>query len=222
MAKHSRVFIRSGNNLLYLMWAQFDANGDVYMGLTAKGSGGLEQVYDPNLGHVLARDIYAPQSNGSLKLSFHSSGQYKLTGRMGLNEDSQDRVTVTGPPLAEIAAPRMMAEVLLPTRLQPTTVWPSVYDLTLDISPGPPPPHRCAIFCMPKRCYEEVLQQTVPLVETSEWECIDAFTDGLQVWAWIIRKSKNDKVPWPRYLVYFPGIPKWGQPNRKTVSATVL
>jgi hypothetical protein len=95
------------------MWAQFNANGDVYMGLTAKGTGGLEQVYDPNLGHVLARDIYAPQSNGSLKLSFHSSGKYKLTGRMGLSEDSQDRVTVMGPPLAEIAAPRMMAEVLL-------------------------------------------------------------------------------------------------------------
>jgi hypothetical protein len=219
VTKHSSVFIKSGDNLSYLMWAQFDANGDVYMGLTAKGSGRLEQVYDPHLGHVMAREIYAPQCNGSLRFSFHSSGRYKLTGLMGLGEDSQDRVTVTGPPLAEIAEPRMMAEVLLPSQLQPTTRVLSIYDLTLDVSHGPPPPHRCAIFCMSKRCYEEVLQQTVPLVQTSEWECKHAFTDGLQVWAWVIRKSKNDKVAWPRYLVYFPGIPKWGRSNTETASA---
>jgi hypothetical protein len=193
------------------MWAQFETNGDVYIGLKAQGSGGLEQVYDPNLGHVLASEIYAPQSDENLKISFHISGQYKLTGRMGLSKDAQDRVTVMGPPLADISVPRMMAEVLLPGHLPPACHTPSAYDITLDISPGLPPPHRCAILCMSKLCYEEALQQTVPLVETSEWECKEAFTNGLQVWAWVVRKSKNDKVQWPRYLVYFPGIPKWGQ-----------
>jgi len=146
MTKHSRIFIKSGSDLFYLMWAQFEVNGDVYMGLTAKGSGGLEQVYDPNLGKVLAKDIVAPQSDESLKISFHASGQYKLAGRMGLSEDALDRVTVAGPQLADISEPRMMAEILLPTHLPRTTRTPSVYDISLDISPGPPPPHRCAIF----------------------------------------------------------------------------
>lgn len=212
MAKHSRIFIKSGDALFYLMWAQFEVNGDVYMGLTAKGSGGLEQVYDPNLGKVLAKDIVAPQSDESLKISFHATGQYKLTGRMGLSENSVDRVTVTGPRLADISEPRMMAEILLPAHLPHATRKPSAHDISLNISPGPPPPHRCAIFCMPKQRYEEVLQGTTKLVDTSEWECTDAFTDGLQVWVWTIRKSNNDRVAPLRYLVYFPGFPKWGQP----------
>jgi hypothetical protein len=212
MAKHSRIFIKSGSDLFYLMWAQFEVNGDVYMGLTAKGSGGLEQVYDPNLGKVLTKDIVAPQSDESLKISFHATGHYKLAARMGLNEDALDRVTVTGPRLADISEPRMMAEILLPAHLPCTTRTPSAYDISLDISPGPPPPHRCAIFCMSNQRYNEVVQGTTKLVDTSEWECRHAFTDGLQVWVWTIRKSANDRVIPPSYLVYFPGSPKWGQP----------
>ena len=195
-----------------MMWAQFEDNGDVYMGLTAKGTGGLEQVYDPKLGKVLAKDIFAPQSDETLKISFHASGQYKLTGWMGLNEDSRDRVTVTGPRLADISEPRMMAEILIPAHLPHAQCEPSAHDISLDISPGPPPPHRCAIFCMSTQRYEEVLQGTTKLVDTSEWECTDAFTDGLQVWVWTIRRSTNDTAIPPRYLVYFPGFPKWGQP----------
>jgi len=195
------------------MWAQFESSGDVYMGLTAEGSGSLELVFDPNLGRLRPENIVAPQSFENLKISFHATGKYKLSGLMGLNKDSLDRVSVTGPRLADISEPRMMAEILLPTRLPRATRNPSEHDITLDISPGPPPPHRCAIFCMPKQRYEEVLQRATKLVDTSEWECTDAFTDGLQVWAWSIRKSKNDNVPPPRYLVYFPGIPKWGQPR---------
>jgi len=211
MAKHSRIFIKSGNTLSYLMWARFEGNGDVYMGLTAKGAGGLEQVYDPKLGKVLAKDIFAPQSYGTLKISFHASGQYKLTGCMGLSEDSQDRVTVIGPRLADISEPRRMAEILLPAHLPQAQCKPSAHDISLDISPGPPPPHRCAIFCMSKKRYEEVLQGTTKLVDTSEWECTDAFTDGFQVWVWTVRRSTNDTAILPQYLVEFPGFPKWGQ-----------
>lgn len=213
MAKHSRVFIKSGNDLAYFMWTQFETSGDVYMGLTAEGSGSLELVFDPNLGRLRPENVVAPQSFENLKISFHATGKYKLSGLMGLNKDSLDRVSVTGPRLADISEPRMMAEILLPTHLPRATRNPSEHDITLDISPGPPPPHRCAIFCMPMQRYEEVLQGTTKLVDTSEWECTDAFTDGLQVWAWSIRKSKNDNVPPLRYLVYFPGIPKWGQPR---------
>lgn len=88
MAKHSRVFVESGSDLFYLMWAQFETNGDVYMGLTAKGSGGIEQVYDPDLGKVFAKDLVVPQTDEDLRIPFHASGQYKLAGRMGLNQDS--------------------------------------------------------------------------------------------------------------------------------------
>jgi len=220
MAKHSRVFVKSANNLFYLMWAQFETNGDVYVGLTVKGSGGIDLVYDPDLGKVLAEDLVAPQTDEDLKISFHSSGLYKLSGRMGLNEDSVDRVTVTGPRLVDISESRMMVEILLPAHLPRTTRRPSAYDISLDISSGPPPPHRCAIFCMPKQRYEEVLQGTTKLVDTSEWECTHAFTDGLQVWAWTIRKSVNDKAIPSRYLVYFPGITRWGRPSSGEWSKT--
>ena len=213
MAKHSRVFIKSGNDLFYLMWTQFETNGDVYMGLTADGSGSLELVFDPNLGKLRAESIVAPQSVENLKISFHATGKYKLSGQMGLNRDSLDRVSVTGPRLADISEPRMMAEILLPAHLPRATHGPSMYDISLDITPGSPPPHRCAILCMSKERYDDVLQGKTKLVDTSEWECSDAFSDGSQVWVWTIRKSVNDKMIPRRYLVFFPGIPKWGQPS---------
>ena len=213
MAKRSRVFVKAGNDLFYLMWVQFETSGDVYMGLTAKGSGRIEQVYSPDLGKVLAKDLVGPQTDEDLKISFHASAQYKLSGLMGLNQDSLDRVTVTGPRLADISETRMMAEILLPTHIPRATCEPAANDICLDISPGPPPPHRCAIFCMPKQRYEEVLQGATKLVDTSEWECTDAFTGGSQVWAWAIRKSAKDRVISPRYFVYSPGITKWGHPS---------
>jgi len=194
------------------MWTAFSSDGSVLMGLTAKGRGSLEFVLDPNLGEVRAEDIVAPQSAKDLKISFHVTGQYKLSGQMGLNKDSLDRVTVTGPRLADISEPRMMTEILLPARLSRATRQPSVYDISLDISPGPPPPHRCAILCMSKERYDRFLTEKSKLVDTSEWECTDAFTNGSQVWVWTIRKSVRDKVIPRRYLVFFPGFPKWGQP----------
>src|SRR5437588_259819 len=127
---------------------------------------------------------------------------------MGLREDSRDRVTVIGPRLSDISEARMMAEILLPAHLPRAARAPSMYDICLDVTPGPPPPHRCAIFYMPKKRYEDVLQGTTKLVDTSEWECTDAFTDGMQVWAWSIRRSTNDRVSPSRYRIYFPGIPK--------------
>ena len=213
MPKHSRIFIKSGSHFFYLMWAQFETNGDVYMGLTANGSGSLELAFDPNLGELRSEDIVVPQSVEKLKISFHASGKYKLAGQVGLNKDSLDRVSVTGPRLADISEPRMMAEILLPAQLPHATHTPSMYDISLDISPGPPPPHRCAILCMSKERYGDVLQGETKLVDTSEWECTAAFSDGSQVWAWTIRKSVNDKMIPRRYLVFLPGIPKWGQPR---------
>lgn len=210
----SRIFIKSSNGLICLMWANFSTDGSVLMGLTIKGIGSVEQLLDPKLGELRAKDIIAPKSTKDLKLSFHKSGRYKLSGEMGLNNHSVDRVTMVGPPLAEISEPRMMAEILLPANLARTVRSPSQYDICLDILPGPPPPHRCAIFCMSREHYDRLLKEKSKLVDTSEWECTDAFASDCQVWVWTIRKSVTDKVIPPRYLLFFPGIAKWGHPNQ--------
>jgi hypothetical protein len=195
------------------MWADFSTDGSVLMGFPKAVIGSVEAVLDPNLGEVRGRDIIAPKSSNDLKLSFHKSGQYKLSGYMGLSDDTVDRVTMTGPPLADISEPRMMAEILLPANLFGPKRRMSNYDICLDITPGPPPPHRCAIFCMSKEWYDRCIKEKIKLVDTSEWECVAAFSNGSQAWVWAIRKSVNDRTIPTRYLLYFPGIAKWGQPN---------
>ena len=91
MATHSRIFVKAGENLFDFMWADVSADGSVLMGLTQEGDGGVELVLDPDLGELRPQDIVAPTSVGALKLSFHATGQYKLSARMGKDRCSLDR-----------------------------------------------------------------------------------------------------------------------------------
>jgi hypothetical protein len=213
MAKHSRIFLKVGEDLFDFMWADVSADGSVLMGLTQEGDGGIELVLDPALGELRPQDIVAPTSVGSLKLSFHATGQYKLSAQMGKDPSSLDRATVTGPRLADIAEPRRMAEFLLPARLPRATKVLSENDIALDVSDAPPPPHRCVISCMSMERLDRFISRGSLIVDTSLWECTHALTTGHQAWVWTFRKSRNDREVPPRFIAFLHGFPKWGQPS---------
>lgn len=212
--RHGRIFIKSGDALFEFMWAGMAKDGSVLMGLTQQGEGSIELVLDPHLGELRPDDLIAPKDVERLKISFHATGHYKLSGRMGRDASAVDRITVTGPRPNEIVEPRLMAKILLPERLPKAKRKPSDYDIILDITKGAPPPHRCAISCMSVARYGKFIASNELVVDTSEWECTNAFTNGPQVWTWTFRKSKNDKEIPNRFLIFLPGFPKWGQaPN---------
>jgi hypothetical protein len=213
MAKHSRIFVKSGDSLFDFMWADVSADGSVIIGLTQDGDGGIELVLDPELGELRPQDIVAPTSVGALKLSFHATGQYKLTARMGKDQCSLDRATVTGPRLIDILEPRRMAEFLLPAQLPRATKGVSENDIALDVSEAPPPPHRCVVSCMPLERFERHIAGGAPFVDTSEWESTHALVTGSQAWVWTFRKSRNDRETPPRFIAFVHGFPKWGQPS---------
>lgn len=212
--QHGRIFIRSRDALLEFMWARMAKDGSMLMGLTGQGEGAIELVLDPHLGELKVEDMVAPKDVGAMKISFHASGHYKLSGHMGRSENAVDRITVTGPRLDEIIEPRLMAEILLPEKLPVAKRKPSDHDIVLDITEGLPPPHRCAISCMSVECFEKFVASNELVVDTSLWESTNAFTNGPQVWTWTFRKSRNDKQIPKRFLFFLPGFPKWGQaPN---------
>jgi len=217
MATHSRIFVRSGETLFDFMWADVSADGSVLMGLTQDGDGGVELVLDPDLGELRPQDIVAPTSVGALKLSFHATGQYKLSATMGKDHCSLDRATVTGPRLADISEPRRMAEFLLPAQLPRATKAVTENDIALDVSGAPPPPHRCVISCMSIERFERHIASGSRFVDTSEWESTHALTAGSQVWVWTFRKSRNDREIPPRFIAFVHGFPKWGQPSNAGV-----
>jgi len=209
--RHSRIFLKSGSSQYDFMWADISTDGSILMGLTHEGQGGIELVLDPDLGELRPQDIAAPETVEELKISFHANGDYKLSSRMGRNSESIDRATVTGPRPADISEPRIMAELLLPTHLPRATRQLSKRDIVLDISMAPPPPHRCAISCMPTERLERFLATDSCMWDTSEWECIDALITGSLAWVWTFRKSRNDRELPERFIVFLPGFPKWGR-----------
>jgi hypothetical protein len=217
MAKHSRIFVKAGDRLFDFMWADVSSDGSVLMGLTQDGEGGVELVLDPDLGELRPQDIVAPQSVGALKLSFHATGHYKLSGQMGRDQCSIDRATVTGPRLAEISEPRRMAEFFIPAQLPRTSRDFTNNDIALDISDAPEPPYRCLISCMSVERFERHMGSGGRFVDTSVWESTNALTTGRQVWVWTFRKSRNDREIPPRFIAFLPGFPKWGRPSNAGV-----
>jgi hypothetical protein len=211
MPRHSRIFVKVGGNLFDFMWADFTEDGSVLMGLTQEGEGSVELVLDPDLGELRPQDIVAPQSIGALKLSFHASGHYKLSGQMGRDHCSLDRATVTGPRLAEICEARRMAEFFVPAQLPRASRAFTENDIALDISDAPPPPYRCLISCMALERFERHIADGSRFVDTSLWESTHALTTGAQVWAWTFRKSRNDRKIPPRFIAFLPGFPRWGR-----------
>ncbi len=193
------------------MWADVSADGTVVMGLRFNGNSEIELVLDKELGELRPPQVITTQVVGPLKLSFHATGHYKLTARMGKENDSMDRATVVGPKLSDIDEPRRMAEILLPLDLPVATKQFTENDIALDITTAPPGPLRCVISCMSKTHFERIMVAHTRFVDTSIWECNHALETGEQVWSWVMRRSATDTEYPNRFLVFLAGDIKWGQ-----------
>jgi hypothetical protein len=103
--KTSKVFVKRGDSLSTLLWADMsDKDGSVMLGIPAKGSGGILHVSDTDVQYP-SHELITEESKGHEKISFHVSGQYKLLSKVGKTEDTLDRATVEGVRLSEIQEP---------------------------------------------------------------------------------------------------------------------
>ncbi|MDO8414544.1 MAG: hypothetical protein Q7S51_12235 [Gallionellaceae bacterium] len=193
------------------MWADVSADGTVVMGFRFPGNSEVELVLDKDIGEISPPQLITTQVVGALKLSFHATGQYKLTAPMGKSLDSMDRATVVGPKLSYIDKPRRMAEILLPLDLPVATKQITENDILLETTTAPPGPLRCVISCMSKNYFEQIVAEKARFVDTSIWECVHALETGEQVWSWVMRRSMNDTEYPNRFLVFLAGDVKWGQ-----------
>ena len=211
-AKHSRIYVKNTQHLLDFMWADVSADGTVVMGFRFSGHGEVELVLDKELGNLRPPQVKTTRVDGRLKLSFHATGQYKLTTQLGKAYDSMDRATVVGPKLSDIDKPRLMAEIFLPRNLSAATKKITERDILLETTFAPPGPLRCAIYCLSKKNFERINAEGTKFVDTSIWEYVHALETGDQVWSWIMRRSAKDTVCPNRFLVFLAGDVKWGQP----------
>ncbi len=212
--KSSKVFIRSGTGTVEFMWADVLSDGSVKMGLLSAGTEDIEFAVDPIRGEVRRPDLISEQRVGRPEITFHPSGKYKLTGRMGLQRDALDRATVEGPPLTAISAPRRMLEIVLPRVLPEARLTPQAADIVLTAAAGDNHPLRCTISCMAKEEANRFVDSSGTFfVETSAWECTGALENDSHVWTWTLRSSRADQHFSEKLYMMLLGPVKWGRPS---------
>ena len=208
--KSSKIFIQTQEGLTEFMWANMTADGTIILGFPWEGKQLVELVMN-NEEHLHPKDIVIKEVIGKPKISFHPSGQFKLTALMGKSESAIDRVTVNGPQLSDISGPERMVEILIPKQLPKTNIFPTSKDIVLDATTAPKQPFRCTIFCASAAKTEEVLKSDNAFVDTSSWEFIHALQNETHAWIWILRTSRNDNVYVNGIKIVLLGPVKWGK-----------
>ena len=204
----SKIFIRYNGELCDFMWANVGPDGTAMFCFVENGKHLIETIFDEKLGELRPGDFIEEKKLNNPKISFHPSGRYKLSTRVGLSSDSIDRCTIIGIPLKEISTPRRMMEVLLLGLLKKASTEPTKRDIVLDGTDFKKGPLRVTLTCLGDEALQ-ILPSFVRVVNTSMCE----FSDGLEfdslIWLFTLRISERDHIL-PNHLRFFiPGIIKW-------------
>ena len=159
--KSCKIFLARGEQEpVEFMWADVTSDQSVMIGLLGEAVEEVEFAVDQERGEIRKPVLVTERRLAQPKVTYHASGQYKLSGRMGLDSLNLDRATVEGPPLAGIAAPRRMMEILVPGALPPSRLVPTERDIVLTAPEGVGP-LRCTISCMAKTEYQQIAEGTL-------------------------------------------------------------
>lgn len=210
----SRIFVKSTSEKIhYMLWGDVNSKGDVMFGLPYKGSGQIEVVFDQDRRLLRPSDIVAPKVSEHTKATFHISGHYKLTHKMGKSEDSVDRATVVGKPLDQILEPTQMAILLLPKVLpsgeQPKDQFDPAKDVLLDLSGAPQQPMRCTICCVSKEQANRFFSEKI--TPNTIWQCATVLESATHAWVITFHVSSDDEIYPDRVIFGILGQPKWGR-----------
>lgn len=212
----SKIFINHSNGLCDFLWANMSSDGSVIIGFSERGNETTHAIFDKERGELRPNDFKESVPIPNPKITFHPTGKYKLTTRIGLTEDSVDRCTVLGTPFINIIEPILLMEVLIPNKLRISTKQMGERDISLDASKFPQKPWRCSIFCMPKEHFYQVVEKKLPFMSTSGIEATHALESDNLCFSFTLRVSQKDKIFPDKYYFFIPGEIKWG--NRSGIS----
>lgn len=215
--KSAKIYIKRDKELYGFMWAKVGTDGSVMLGFPFEGKEEVEVVLDEALGEMRPPALVTKKIIGRPKISFHSSGHFKLTAEMGKTPNAVDRATIEGPALTDISDPRRMVELFIPKVLPRATKEPTELDIVLDATTCPDMPLRCTISCMGKGHLGSILKKNEKFVDTSLWEFVRALENDTHEWVWILRGSKNDELYPDRIGIFLFGSVKWGQPTQNAL-----
>jgi len=207
--KSSKICIKEGEKIVYLVWAIVDKEGGIMMGFPGNPHESISLVMEKEQ-NLSAKQIFTEPFIGPSKISFHKSGHIKLNSKMGKTESAKDRVTVVGPKLENIDDPIRMAEILLPKVLPGKIHTPTSRDILLDITDAQSPPTRLTISCMANRHFDIFNEGKNKIINTSIFECTHALKTDTHTWVWTLRKSINDVQYSDKIYILLPGEVKWG------------
>jgi hypothetical protein len=213
----AKIYIKVNEQICNFMWANVGADSSVMIGFQGSGSEKLRFILDQNIGHVEASNVQIRKSLGRPKISFHESGNYKLSTFVGLNSQCIDRCTIVGTPLSEIRKPRRMMEILIPKSLKATESQILDRDIVLDTSKCMHRPLRCTISCMSHEHFCKIMESKVFFVDTSDYELTQALDNGINIWAWTLRVSREDKIAPDHFHYFLPGEIRWGKQYSTTI-----
>lgn len=192
------------------MWAILGSDGSVMMGFPCETNEDLALVMDEDLGDLKRNDLISHGFTGKSKISFHKSGHFKLNSRMGITEDTIDRITVKGPSFDEITLPVRLAELLLPELMPDSKYKPTNRDIVIDLTEAESMPTRCTISCIANDEFRKLNIDNMRIVDTSIWEASHALENETHTWMWTFRRSKEDSSFADKIYVTLLGSPKWG------------
>jgi hypothetical protein len=209
--KSSKILIKRGDEMYSLMWANVGPDGSIMIGFPLKGKQQVISVIDKNIGELRPPSLITEDVIGRFKISFHPSGQVKLTTKMGKDADAIDRVTVECSRFEDINGPRRIVEFLLPKKLPLMIVQPTEKDIILDATTAPERPLRCTLSYMSIEKLQEHVTKGSRFVDTSIWEAVNALAIGTSTWVWTLRVSINDNIYPERFFIMLIGNVKWGK-----------
>jgi hypothetical protein len=192
------------------MWVKVSRKGDtVMMGFSGTGyKESIIKVFDTAGELVPDKDFAVENQSSSIpqaKISFHSTGKYKLTTKAKIKKYSSDRVTVQGLPFNDINKYTRMAEILLPTCLLASeSKHNELNDIIFNLDEFPRKPLRCTISCMPKCDFERYFKDgNFKIVDTSTCEASAAIEIGNLIWVWTLRTSSYDNHATNKQFIIF-------------------
>jgi len=211
--RSSKVFIRCRNEICDFMRVFVGPDGTVMMSFAEVGKEVVHKIFDERLGELGIEDFVAGEPIENPKISFHPSGTIKLSSKVGLTQDSVDRVTIFGDPLGNTEVTSRVVEVLVPNKLQVSEHNLTENDIVLDATSMQNNPIRCSIFRMSKASFAEIHSSKRRFVDTSKIEFANAFEVGPIVWGFVLRVSFGDLQPHSGLSFFMPGVVKWGGRN---------
>lgn len=192
--KKMKFYIKNNIEYFDFMWVTVGKDESIYMGFSFKGVGKIKKICEGQ-SDLYPNKEFATEDSADSKISFHSSGLYKIEPK--IKKTREDRATVLGEELSSIDDPRIMLEIFFPINMVKSEKLPNSRDQIIDITgmreDFPNKQLRCTVLCIDSQKGRALLEASEGcLIHTSLVETRYAFEVNEKIWLWLVRIHEAD------------------------------